>query len=138
MKTLGLLAGAALLVAAAVGFWLWRRADGAWLVPPPPGRWNFIVRVDGTGYDEALATWLMLDLARGTRRGSNNAEVGASERPLRMWVTHDLSPQARDSGATLLEDVRTLVEARLAKPGYRWRVAWIDDRGRIVVVSGPQ
>lgn len=135
--TLGVLVGFALLAAAGVGFRLWQRADRAWLLPPPPGRWAFIIRVDGTRYHEGLATRLALDFDTAVGPRTSTFDVGASDRPLRRWVTHTFAPTAGDDGDALLAAVLKKVEARLAKDPYRWKIAWIDDQGRRVIVSGP-
>jgi hypothetical protein len=87
--------------------------------------------VDGTWYDERLATLLMLDLG-------GPGEVGASRRPLRMWVACSFTPKAGEDGVARLAAVRKKARARLAKEGYAWKLAWIDDQGREVIQAGPE
>jgi hypothetical protein len=135
--TLGVLVGFALLAVAGVGFRLWRKADRAWLIPPPAGRWHFVVRVDGLGYDETRATLLALRIGRGLKGRMFDYEVGASQRPLRLWVAGFLTPKTGDDGEALLKGVRQAVAEGMSAKPHAWKAAWIDDQGRRVIVSGP-
>lgn len=120
---------ALLLIAAILGGLGWK-ADRAWLEPPPPGRERMVVRVDGSGYDEGLATRISLELTMAGAGG--DLEVGVCRRPRHMWVRHEFPAR----GSQPFEEIRLAVQRRMLKQESPWRLALIDDAGHVVSVVG--